>query len=98
MRTGKLAGYGLVIATIALMGCAGPPPGPGPGGGDRRGPPPFSALDLDRDDVLTLDEFERHQIPQGNHADILRSIDANADGVVTRSEYESHRPPRPPVR
>ena len=86
----------LGLATVLMAGCAGPPPAkPGSPDGERRGPPPFSVLDLNQDGVLRLDEFQRHAIPQGDHAEIFRTIDADADGIVTQAEYDSHRPPPP---
>ena len=85
-----------LLAAILVGACAGP--GPKPPEGDRRGPPPFSSLDLDKDGQLTLDEFKSHKIPHGEHAEVFNSIDTNGDGVITEAEYTSHRPPEPPSR
>ncbi|MEH6348014.1 MAG: EF-hand domain-containing protein [Bermanella sp.] len=62
--------------------------------GKRRGPPPFSELDLDGDASLTLEEFQQHQIPRGDHETIFNHIDADGDGVVTEDEMKNHKPPR----
>lgn len=71
----------------------------GPCGGDsgregRRGPPSFSALDLDGDGLVTLAEFEQHEIPPPDHRRIFRHIDSDGDGSITESELMNHRPPR----
>ncbi len=93
---GKLTTLGLIIAAMTLWACAGPG-GPSQPDGDRRGPPPFTNLDLNTDGQLTLDEFQTHKIPHGDHAEVFDKIDSDGDGVVTQTEYESHRPPdRPP--
>jgi EF-hand domain pair len=102
----NLRRFGWIIAAVMLSACAGPggPGGPGGSGGpdrpdgERRGPPPFSNLDLNGDGQLTLDEFKSHKIPHGDHTDVFNTIDTNGDGVITEAEYTSHRPPEPPSR
>lgn len=80
----------LFTAMPTLGGCQ--PPGPS---GDMRGPP-ANTLDLNGDGQLTLEEFERHDIPRGDHAEIFKLIDTSGDGVISEEEYTSHRPPPPP--
>jgi hypothetical protein len=87
---------GCIVAALVFSACAGP--GPKPSDGDRRGPPPFSSLDLNKDGQLTLDEFKSHEIPHGDHAEVFNTIDSDRDGVITEVEYNSHRPPDPPPR
>lgn len=96
MSPRSLSPFALMIAAVLLTGCPGP--GPRPDEGDRRGPPPFSELDLNRDGQLTLDEFKTHKIPHGDHTEVFNSIDSNGDGVVTEAELTSHRPPERPAR
>ena len=60
----------------------------------RRGPPPFSSLDLDGDGLVTLSEFEQHEIPHGDHSTVFSNIDADDDGAITETELTSHKPPR----
>jgi len=62
--------------------------------GDRRGPPPFSKLDLDSDGLITLEEFKQHKLPHGEHENVFKHIDANEDSVISKQEMESHKPPR----
>ena len=95
VRRAKLIGFGLTIA-VALPACAGPEPAQP--GSERRGPPPFSSLDLNGDGRLTLEEFRSHQIPHGDHDEAFSMIDANSDRIVTQSEFENHKPPEPPSR
>jgi hypothetical protein len=90
----KLTRFGLILTALALSGC--PAPGPNRPDGERRGPPPFSQLDLNGDGQMTLEEFKSHKIPRGDHAEVFKNIDANGDGVVTESEFTSHRPPSRP--
>ncbi|WDE04070.1 EF-hand domain-containing protein [Thalassomonas viridans] len=63
---------------------------------ERRGPPPFSQLDLDGDNGITLDEFSQHPIPRGEHETVFNHIDSNGDGTITETELTSHKPPRKP--
>ena len=63
---------------------------------ERRGPPPFSQLDLDGDNSITLDEFSQHRVPHGDHETIFNHIDSDADGVITETELSNHKPPRKP--
>ena len=101
MPSVKLSSLGLIIAAVILAACVGPgpnQPGPNPTDGDRRGPPPFSSLDLNKDGQLTLDEFKSHEIPRGDHAEVFNTIDVDGDGIITQTEYDSHRPPDPPSR
>ena len=81
----------LFTAMLALGGCQ--PPGRS---GDMRGPPAFNTLDLNGDGQLTLEEFGRHDIPRGDHAEIFKLIDTSGDGVISEEEYTSHRPPPQP--
>ena len=60
----------------------------------RRGPPPFSSLDLDGDSLVTLSEFEQHEIPHGDHSTVFSHIDADDDGAITETEFTNHKPPR----
>jgi hypothetical protein len=60
----------------------------------RRGPPPFSSLDLNGDSSVTLSEFEQHKIPHGDHSEVFSHIDANDDGAITETEFTNHKPPR----
>ncbi len=62
--------------------------------GQRKGPPPFSELDLDEDGLITLEEFKQHKIPKGDHETIFSHIDADRDSVITEDELSSHKPPR----
>jgi len=62
--------------------------------GERRGPPPFSKLDLDGDELITLEEFKQHKLPHGEHDVVFKHIDANGDSVISKQEMESHKPPR----
>lgn len=95
MRSVKFIALGLMFVGVTLSACQAPQPNGR--GGDRRGPPPFGSLDTSGDGALTLEEFESHEIPHGDHTQVFDSIDADGDGIVTQSEYESHRPPRPPT-
>lgn len=61
--------------------------------GERRGPPPFSELDLNADGVLTMAEFEQHQLPRGDHASLFNRVDENGDGSILEDEWSSHKPP-----
>lgn len=60
----------------------------------RKGPPPFSELDLDKDGLITLEEFQQHEIPRGDHETVFSHIDADRDSVITEDELSSHKPPR----
>ena len=100
VRGAKLFGVGLTVAAVCLPACAGPEPdrpsserpaSPPPG------PPPFGRLDLNGDGRLTLEEFERHQIPHGGHGEVFSTIDTNSDRIITQSEFENHEPPAPPM-
>jgi len=65
--------------------------------GERRGhqgPPAFSELDLDQSGGISLEEFEQHEVPGGDHQRIFTLIDADSDGVITESELTNHKPPR----
>ena len=61
----------------------------------RRGPPPFSQLDLNGDNSITLEEFSQHQVPRGDHEHIFNRIDSNGDQLITELELTSHKPPCP---
>mgnify|MGYP000651316347 CR=1 FL=1 len=63
---------------------------------DRRGPPPFSQLDLNGDSSITLDEFSQHRLPHGDHETVFNRIDSDGDGIITETELTSHKPPRKP--
>jgi len=56
-------------------------------------PPPFSFFDKNGDGVVTLEEFRRNPIPDGEHDAVLANIDANSDGVLTELEFINHVPP-----
>ncbi|WDE05952.1 EF-hand domain-containing protein [Thalassomonas viridans] len=64
----------------------------------RRGPPPFSRLDLNGDQAITLEEFKQHRIPRGDHERVFANIDSNDDQQISEEEHNSHRPPCPPRR
>ncbi|HID29679.1 MAG TPA: hypothetical protein EYP19_06685 [Desulfobacterales bacterium] len=81
--------------TFPALSAASDSRGPG---GEWHAPPPFIELDLDANGVVTLEEFRRHEIPHGEHAELFSRIDANADGQLTKEEFASHEPPRPPHR
>ena len=95
LNAGLLASMALVSTqALAYGNDNGNEAGEGDARGQRRGPPPFSELDLNADASLTLEEFQQHQIPRGDHETIFNHIDANADGVVTEDEMKNHKPPR----
>ncbi len=60
----------------------------------HRGPPPFSSLDMDGNGLVTLTEFEQHDIPHGDHTTVFNDIDADGDGAISETELTSHKPPR----
>lgn len=60
---------------------------------DRKGPPAFSTLDLNSDGSVTLEEFQQHSIPHGDHATVFNNIDANGDGTINQTELSEHKPP-----
>ena len=93
LNAGLLASMALV-STQALAYGSDNEAAEGEDRGQRRGPPPFSELDLNADASLTLEEFQQHQVPRGDHETIFNHIDANADGVVTEDEMKNHKPPR----
>ncbi|WDE11302.1 EF-hand domain-containing protein [Thalassomonas haliotis] len=64
----------------------------------RRGPPPFSQLDLNGDQAISLEEFKQHQIPRGDHETVFANIDSNGDQQISEQELTSHKPPCPPKR
>jgi len=95
LNAGLLASMALVSTqALAYGNDNGNEAGEGEDRGQRRGPPPFSELDLNADASLTLEEFQQHQIPRGDHETIFNHIDANTDGIVTEDEMKNHKPPR----
>lgn len=60
----------------------------------RRGPPTFTALDLNGDSGVTLEEFQQHDVPHGDHSTIFNAIDSNGDGLISEAELTEHKPPR----
>lgn len=78
------------LLTIAKASMAQPPSGANT---MPSGPPPFSYFDKDGDGVVTLEEFRRTTIPEGEHDAVFASIDANSDGVIKELELISHVPP-----
>lgn len=62
--------------------------------GERPKPPSFESLDVNQDGVVTLDEFELHKIPRGDHTTVFGFIDTNQDGQITQEELTSHKPPK----
>ncbi|WP_281560786.1 EF-hand domain-containing protein [Thalassomonas sp. RHCl1] len=64
----------------------------------RRGPPPFSQLDLNGDQAISLEEFKQHQIPRGDHETVFANIDSNGDQQISEQEHLAHKPPCSPKR
>ena len=62
----------------------------------RRGPPPFSQLDLNGDQAITLEEFRQHRLPHADHETVFAKIDSNGDQQISEQEHISHKPPCPP--
>lgn len=84
-----------LIASLLTTGHAYAQPGGDSGqSGERRGPPPFAELDLDSDSIITLDEFQQHEIPRGDHSSIFSAVDTDSDGQITEEEWSSHKPPK----
>lgn len=61
---------------------------------ERRGPPQFSQLDVNKDGEITLEEFSEHQPPFGTAEEVFARIDANGDNIISEEELTSHKPPR----
>ena len=63
------------------------PPAPAPlGGGPSRHGASFSAMDENKDGVVTKDEYAKHR------AEKFERLDTNKDGVISKTEYMT--PPR----
>lgn len=50
----------------------------------------FRESDINRDDVITLDEAEAYASKRGIYKDIVREADKNGDGLVSREEAEAY--------
>lgn len=59
----------------------------------RPNKPQYSTLDLNDDSSITLEEFQEHRLPHGDHQTVFTAIDINQDGLITQEEFENHRPP-----
>ncbi|SFD27343.1 EF-hand domain-containing protein [Pseudoalteromonas denitrificans] len=62
----------------------------------RRGPPPFTKLDINGDGAITFDEFSKHKIPRGNHETVFSHFDTDNDGKISEHEFNDRKshPPR----
>jgi hypothetical protein len=49
---------------------------------------------MDGNGLVTLTEFEQHDIPHGDHTTVFNDIDADGDGAISETELTSHKPPR----
>lgn len=57
----------------------------------RRGPPPFAKLDLDGSGGVSLEEFQQHRLPRGDHQTVFARIDADGDGLISETELASRK-------
>ncbi|MBU2881725.1 EF-hand domain-containing protein [Psychrosphaera sp. B3R10] len=62
-------------------------------GGQGKGRPQFSTLDLNADGDISFDEFSSHDIPHGDHETVFNNIDADQNGVISEQEFTDHKPP-----
>jgi len=56
--------------------------------------PLFSAIDINGDGDIDIDEFSSQKAPREGHQKIFSKIDKDGNGVITKKEFMSHKPPK----
>jgi hypothetical protein len=57
-------------------------------------PPAFSAVDLDGNGSITLEEFKQYKLTHNRHQRIFNHIDRDGDQLISEQELKDHKPPR----